>query len=273
MRVLLFKEETGNYKDALTNGGYDTIFIPVLRSISVDISRLRELIGKGAHDYDAVLVTSQRAVQAWKEASLGVDSPTIRSVEHSLMIEVDYVHSWSSIPFYSVGPSTSNALQSLKDTINPDLAPRDVLGGEESGNGNQLAEYILSCEKKPRTILYLVGDKTASELSDILQDHRVEITRLQVYATQQIASEEIETTLKQKGCTATDWSVIFSPSGANVIVPAIKNLKIDTKLASIGPTTTRRLQEMQMDVDAMPARPDARQLTEEMHKSDAVDRT
>lgn len=189
------------------------------------------------------------------------------------MIEVDYVHSWSSIPFYSVGPSTSNALQSLKDTINPDLAPRDVLGGEESGNGNQLAEYILSCEKKPRRILYLVGDKTASELSDILQDHRVEITRLQVYATQQIASEEIETTLKQKGCTATDWSVIFSPSGANVIVPAIKNLKIDTKLASIGPTTTRRLQEMQMDVDAMPARPDARQLTEEMHKSDAVDRT
>lgn len=82
MRVLLFKEETGNYKDALTNGGYDTIFIPVLRSISVDISRLRELIGKGAHDYDAVLVTSQRAVQAWKEASLGIDSPTIRSVEH-----------------------------------------------------------------------------------------------------------------------------------------------------------------------------------------------
>ncbi|TIB98793.1 tetrapyrrole biosynthesis, uroporphyrinogen III synthase [Wallemia mellicola] len=257
MRVLLFKEETSNYKDALTEGGYDTLFIPVLRSISVDIPRLRELIHKSAHDYDAVLVTSQRAVQAWKEASIGIDSPI----------------SWSNIPFYSVGPSTSNALQTLKDTINPDLAPRDVLGGEESGNGNQLAEYILSREEKPRRILYLVGDKTASELSNILQDHGVEITRLQVYATQQIASEEIETTLKQKECTDTVWSVIFSPSGANVIVPAIKNLKLDTKLASIGPTTTRRLQEMHMDVDAMPARPDARQLTEEMHKSDTVDRT
>lgn len=69
MSVLVFKEQSENYKTALERINYRPIFIPVLKSIHVDTPTLSDLISKGAEDFDGVVVTSQRAVEAWKEAA------------------------------------------------------------------------------------------------------------------------------------------------------------------------------------------------------------
>lgn len=145
------------------------------------------------------------------------------------------------------------------------------MGGEESGNGVKLADYIVSSNKNPNRILYLVGDKTASDLSNILQQNGVEVTRMQVYATQALTTEEIQARIQNTDAADSKWIVVFSPSGANVIIPAIKNLGLDMKVASIGPTTSRHLHEkMDTLVDAVPTKPDAELLAEEMFRSDMI---
>ncbi|TIA70645.1 hypothetical protein E3P92_02569 [Wallemia ichthyophaga] len=148
------------------------------------------------------------------------------------------------------------------------------MGGEESGNGVKLADYILSNhkdgnDKKHNRILYLVGDKTASELSNILQDNGVLVDRLQVYATKRLSVEQLQFNIHKANAGDAKWIIIFSPSGADVIIPAIKEMELNVKVACIGPTTSKYVQEiMQVCVDAVPAKPDAQLLAEAMSRVD-----
>ncbi|TIA89006.1 hypothetical protein E3P99_02266 [Wallemia hederae] len=262
MHAIVFKEESSNYKTALENIDISTTFIPVLDSSLVDIPALSKLLASSADAFDGVVVTSQRAVEAWRVAATAVQ-------------DVSEQH-WSNLPFYSVGPSTSSALQSLSHSLTPPFSPKHILGGEESGNGAKLADYILSHEGSTqrshgtRRILYLVGDKTASELSSILEANNVYVERRLVYATQPITAENVERRIQESDSTSADWIVVFSPSGANVIVPAIKRLGMAAKVASIGQTTSRRLQELYVSVDAVPAKPDAQLLADAIRESMAV---
>ncbi|KAL5525024.1 HEM4 [Sanghuangporus sanghuang] len=88
--------------------------------------------GPAFHGYNGVIVTSKRAVDAWAAASKKVPVPA------------DERAHWTDIPFYAVGGATAQAVRDLSNSGAPHLAPRQVLGGEESGTGEQLAHFILT---------------------------------------------------------------------------------------------------------------------------------
>ncbi|KAL5478717.1 HEM4 [Sanghuangporus weigelae] len=88
--------------------------------------------GPAFHGYKGVIATSKRAVEAWAAASKKVPAPA------------DERAHWTDIPFYAVGGATAQAVRDLSNGGAPHLAPRQVLGGEDSGTGEQLAHFILT---------------------------------------------------------------------------------------------------------------------------------
>ncbi|EJD05127.1 uncharacterized protein FOMMEDRAFT_105376 [Fomitiporia mediterranea MF3/22] len=146
--VLLLRapSEAANTNNASVNGStsqdpYEKALAPAT-SVPVyeTVQTLEELqwileTGPSFHGYMGVIVTSKRSVDAWAAAARKVPPP------------VDERAHWTNIPFYAVGSATGSAVRDLTNTLAscaPHLAPREVLGAEESGTGEQLAHFILA---------------------------------------------------------------------------------------------------------------------------------
>ncbi|TIA70644.1 hypothetical protein E3P92_02568 [Wallemia ichthyophaga] len=67
--AIVFKEYSDIYNSAIERARFRPIFVPVLNSIHGDIDELARVMSDGAGAYDGVVVTSQRAVEAWKSAA------------------------------------------------------------------------------------------------------------------------------------------------------------------------------------------------------------
>ncbi|EST09086.2 Tetrapyrrole biosynthesis, uroporphyrinogen III synthase [Kalmanozyma brasiliensis GHG001] len=147
--------------------------------------------------YRGMIVTSQRAVEAY--ISAGVKAQDI--LRSQSKTSSSSPTQWTRVPFFAVGPATSSALRTVP--LAPWLRPRLVMGGEATGTGETLARYVirhfsspsildqnsdlLSAEQAP-PLLYLVGDKNASTIPDMLSSASpptgpVPFEELQVYET------------------------------------------------------------------------------------------
>ena len=147
---------------------------PVLAHRSVSVPKLSEIIAAQEDTYDGVIITSQRAVESWTEACLAaMPSLRARGVRESR---------WTSLPFYTVGPATSNSLRSAR--IAPVLAPGNVIGDENTGTGELLA-HVIAQRSRSQHLLYLVGDKTSRGLTQTLSEIAPDVIleRLMVYET------------------------------------------------------------------------------------------
>lgn len=156
---------------------------PILGHRTLHLDELAQRIERAAvreEAFDGVVITSQRAVQAWKEAS--------ERVRHARALDPF----WTKIPFYAVGPATANALRNAGAP--PPLMPTVVLGGEDAGTGEALAHFVAKlCEgRPPQRLLYLVGDKHSSAFEDTLRALNAEIylDTLCVYETCRSAALE-----------------------------------------------------------------------------------
>lgn len=164
--------------------------------------------------YRGVIVTSQRAVEAYTSAGLKA-METMRANGKS---SASSPTQWQRVPFFAVGPATAAALRSMP--LAPWLRPRQVMGGDATGTGEALARYVirhfsgpslvdpiqdkgLEDPSVPRTLtdkdldmhlsdpqslLYLVGDKNAPTIQDMLgrvkhPHERIPLDELQVYET------------------------------------------------------------------------------------------
>ncbi|PWZ01117.1 hypothetical protein BCV70DRAFT_159266 [Testicularia cyperi] len=151
--------------------------------------------------YRGVIATSQRAVEAYTEAGVQAQN-VLRSKGKSSSSSPTQ---WNRIPFFAVGPATASALRSLP--LAPWLRPRLVMGGEATGNGDALARYVVRhfsgpslidsghnndssehCATLPDRLLYLVGDKNATTIPDLLLQSAqppasIPLDELQVYQT------------------------------------------------------------------------------------------
>uniref|UniRef100_V5EF40 Tetrapyrrole biosynthesis uroporphyrinogen III synthase domain-containing protein n=1 Tax=Kalmanozyma brasiliensis (strain GHG001) TaxID=1365824 RepID=V5EF40_KALBG len=132
--------------------------------------------------YRGMIVTSQRAVEAY--ISAGVKAQDI--LRSQSKTSSSSPTQWTRVPFFAVGPATSSALRTVP--LAPWLRPRLVMGGEATGTGETLARYVirhfsspsildqnsdlLSAEQAP-PLLYLVGDKNASTIPDMLSSAHV----------------------------------------------------------------------------------------------------
>ncbi|KAJ1019002.1 hypothetical protein NDA18_006153 [Ustilago nuda] len=147
--------------------------------------------------YRGMIVTSQRAVEAYVSAGVQAQE-LLRSNNKSSSSSPTQ---WNRVPFFAVGPATSSALRAVP--LAPWLRPRLVMGGEATGTGETLARYVirhlstpsilhhnshLHTAEQASPLLYLVGDKNASTIPDILSHASpptgpIAFEELQVYET------------------------------------------------------------------------------------------
>ncbi|KAF2807864.1 tetrapyrrole biosynthesis, uroporphyrinogen III synthase [Mytilinidion resinicola] len=263
--ILLLKTKSSphdgyeEYFSSFDYGSFDPVFVPVLehRFKNDSLQKVRECVASGglaakeAEDfiskYGAVIFTSQRAVEAFTKVINHIRSTTPGSLDGLLP---------ASTPLYVVGPATARGLRSLN--------LRCPILGEESGNGEALAAFILNhydtihkgSPKPP--ILFLVGEKRRDIIPKTLEseslplERRSKVDELVIYETAEMQSfkshfssiwkQNTERGLEQQ------WVVVFSPTGCKAMLESLDMLdgngkvKSDPKrqgisIATIGPTT------------------------------------
>jgi uroporphyrinogen-III synthase len=236
------------YFNSIGDGTYSPGFIPVLEHQFIDsaLGQIRSLLSSGGllsgsqRQYGGVIFTSQRAAEAFTDVFRGFNRPNEIIDERAVI--------------YVVGPATKNALTIL-DASCPLL-------GEETGNGDALAAFILddynirwqNAEEKPG-LLFLTGEKHRDVIPKTLQTEslplarRISVTELEVYKT--IEHPEFENAFRKEWSKAGDneqWVVVFSPSGCQTVLKILglldetsgkhdRSRRSSTKIATIGPTT------------------------------------
>jgi uroporphyrinogen-III synthase len=267
-------------------GGYQPCFVPVLEHqfredafIRIhDMIKSERLVSPNKiaspGQYGGIIFTSQRAVEALSDVVRRLRQESF-SFQNTLS---------NKIPFYVVGPATARGLRTL-GLENP-------ICGEESGNGEALASFILKdynslwkevASPKP-PLLFLVGEQRRDIIpktlqSDALhQSQRIGVEELVVYETGEMQSFRADFTTQwsenvQRGCS-TQWVVVFSPTGCKAMLESlnlldsetgmVKTAKLDKcqnriLIATIGPTTRdylRREFDFEPDVCAQVPSPE-----------------
>jgi len=248
---------------------YEPSFVPVLehrfreKALS-DIHNLISCAGFATpHEsgkYGGIIFTSQRAVEAF--------TGVIRRLrEESRLVTVEEL--LSHVPFYVVGPATARGLKALGLSC-PIL-------GEETGNGEALASFILGdynsrwtspSQKCPKPrLLFLVGEQRRDIIPRTLQSenlepsHRIGVDELVVYETGEMHSfkSDFASRWMENFHSGHDiqWIVVFSPTGCRAMLESLSLLDPDTGMAvanhqtgegrtfiaTIGPTTRDYLRQ------------------------------
>lgn len=279
-RVLVLKDRSVNlenggqrdpYEIAFENAGYTAHFLPVLSHKLVNLDKIarvitaeeeiqesfvvsqssQEISTARSSDIDSsqkfagVVFTSQRAVEAWAEAGKRV-----------LASNTALKTTWQSIPFYAVGPATASALLRLDDRLRPPFS--SILGADETGNAVKLASFIASQKSNGSNapLLYLSGDKRKDTLESLLRERGIRLHEVQAYETFQSPTfEEDHRKAQENGPFA--WIIFFSPSGAKMLLPLLResDLAPSPSMAAIGPTTRDYLLSQKVQVAAMAESP------------------
>lgn len=168
----------------------------------------------------------------------------------------------NDIPVYTVGPATSFALRSI-----PAKQPLQIFGSE-CGNGEALAQYMLShyntwhsSRQAPTSrlppVLFLVGETRRDIIPKTLMNpelpmkQQIRVDEVEVYGTGVMESfyDNFVHLLQNSKEKALRWVVIFSPTGCEaallalgILDPTTKKVKKsyekgNTHVATIGPTT------------------------------------
>lgn len=181
-----------------------------------------------------------------------------------------------NIPLYTVGPATARSLSYLRDKY----LPSATIHGAETGNGENLARYILehynSIYKPEKQVmdgrdvrkpglLFLVGEQRRDVIPRMLMDaglpfsERIGVDEVVVYETGEMGSFEGEfagIVERFGGGGGVLWVVVFSPSGCEGMLRVLGLGPFDRGdgagngtrkrrvfVATIGPTTRDYLRE------------------------------
>ena len=156
--VTLFKEadEKDVFSVRLSQCGFTVRCIPVLTT-KLSVASVSEALCNDDLEFDAVVLTSQRACNALKEAVAKL-TPTQQAR--------------LCVPYYVVGRRTAD---SLRDAL-PDL-PEELILGSDTGSAEKLAPFILQhlppkvisanlkCAPK---VLFFCSDKRLDALPELL---------------------------------------------------------------------------------------------------------
>lgn len=278
----------------LSNGKYQPLFVPVLDHIFRDdplralrrhaerfafaggspADARRKATNNPAKRYGGMVFTSQRAVDAFATVVAKLDPAKLAALFDAEM------------PIYVVGPATANGVRALG------LQCKVV--GEETGNGEALADFILGWHstlsrevthldgvKLP--LLFLVGEQRRDIIPKTLQsddlppEQRIQVTELIVYETGEMATFEEEFTnlirVAKSKRVREQVVVVFSPQGCEAMLAALGWLDprsgefneglrevmsgpMTTRIVTIGPTTKEFLSEqLRFDPDDVAATP------------------
>lgn len=287
--VLLLKDPSEHpssdpYAAAFLSASYIPHWVSPLSTVPTHEDALRSIVGNGAKNrWRGVIITSKRAVVAWKAASSGIHKDGTGGKGKEKEVEVD--EGWKDVPFFAVGPATAEALSTV-----PGPSKSLILGAEESGTGSSLARFIIShfaSLPSPSTtllpLLYLTGDKRSPALPEALSSARppIPFVEQEVYATapSPTVATEISTLLDSLD-EPPRWVILFSPSGAKAVLPVLKERGLlavagassgarKVRIAAIGPTTETWLKDNHGLVpDAVAAKPEPSALVEAIVAAD-----
>jgi uroporphyrinogen-III synthase len=222
--VFLFRsgEEADPYEKLLDAEGFEARSIPVLQFELLNDESLRRTLER-PKDYDGIVVTSPRAVDALADAISWLPS------ENML---------WHAKAVFAVGPRTAEAAR--------EIGFEPV--GEDSGSAENLAAFI-SRRHLARPLLFLSGDRRRGTLPDVLKEAGIGVEEVCVYRTVPRTDLDLRTSGKP------DWAVFFSPSGLEAVESA-RGLDLHAiSIAAIGETTAEALREAGYHVRATAARP------------------
>lgn len=200
-----------------------------------------------------IIITSQRTVECLNECIL----PVLDAEHKSLLLNK---------VIYTVGPATAEYLQQS--------GFKNIRGGKEAGNGNILADIIISdlqhstedfLLKNHGPILFFVGQIRKDIILKKLSKSDISIREVVVYDTKELQDNVIRFQECVKN-SVTNYVVVFSPQGMNEIVDYLKDQPNSSKfrIASIGPTTKKYLEEKGLSNVIVSPKPDAVSLLNEI---------
>jgi uroporphyrinogen-III synthase len=213
-----------------------------------------------------------------------------RCLSSPIIALTDFLAKWNNTAFYVVGKATATAFRSSS------IPPSRILGAD-SGTGEALARFIVSNHDTHHdgdygiqpSFLLLTGDKNRDTISVILTEAGFNFRKLQVYGT--TATSNLDTNMASameamKGSTLEPskgydqfdsstvgqespykkpWIVFFSPSTADVVIPAIRQNPLSSfRIATIGPTTAAHIRSLNYDVCVSSPKPDPGVLAESL---------
>lgn len=240
------------YAAALEQRGYEPVMLGVLEHTLDNVDALVEVARTRREDYAGVIVTSQRAVEAWARATADA--------------------AWTDVPFYAVATATADAL------VRAGVPAARIIGAEDAGTGERLASFMLDrLQDIPpdRPLLYLVGDKRRDTIARALADGGIAVEEMQVYSTRVRRAFPLDFRIALVAAlerSATVWLALFSPSGLDGALPLIRELGAvhRVRLAAIGPTTRDALVSAGLVAHAVAPRPDADALARALSIADRV---
>ena len=291
------------YFSTLRNGKYKPVFVPVLdhmfrddalRTLRRSAERFafaggspadlrRQATNNPAKKYAGIIFTSQRAVDAFGTVIAKLDPTKFEALFDREM------------PLYVVGPATARGVKALG-------LPCPVVG-DETGNGEALADFILDYQNKLSQevthlngrrlpLLFPVGETRRDIIPKTLQSdtmppaQRTAVVEVIVYETGEMTTFEEDFSdllqVAKKAGVKEQWVVVFSPQGCEAMLSALGWLderggkysegrrqvmsgSITTRVATIGPTTRDFLvQDLGFEPDVCAERPSPEGLGEGM---------
>lgn len=251
-----------SYRDLFTNHpSFDPYFVPVLqhRFVPPGLEKLQSLIQSRSISNDdnarfgGLIFTSQRAVEAFTK--LHQDHQQTSTWAHL-----------KDVPVYSVGPATTRGLRAVE------MSSEGLqVFGEETGNGEALAHYILDHyhgwypNRDPKPGLFFpVGEQRRDIIPKTLMDgtlppnRRIDVHEEIVYGTGVMESfpEDFASVLEETKHAEERWVVVFSPTGCDHMLRGLgllddrpEGIETDAKrdgktfVVTIGPTTQAYLRD------------------------------
>lgn len=235
-RILLLRAEadltatkrssaSDSYSDAIQNeffGDFEVVQVPVLKFDFINLDLLSQ---KLSGNFDGIVMTSPRSVeavaQAWG-ADEGSDSICSKWTEEKRC--------------YVVGEMTALKVKEMLGWKSSNVI------GSEAGNAASLAVIIGENEKPGSKLLFPCGNLKRSELEDGLKRDNIELEAVVCYETK--PREDFHKILaNDNDGNFFDFVVFFSPSGVKSAFKALLNTCPGSKVIAIGPTTAESLKE------------------------------
>ncbi|KAJ2303776.1 uroporphyrinogen-III synthase [Coemansia sp. RSA 2706] len=275
--VILFRDQDrgDSYSKLLQESHAAVETIPVLdHRYLLAAADIADIIHRHSHDtnYSAIIFTSQNAVKALAGAAAEWQSQPDTSME-----QADRAAEWRrflALPIFVVGKATAAACSAhLLDHS----AASDIRGDQCGQAAVLLPEIIRFCRQqrqrlanKPQ-LLFFCGDQRRDTLpGGIAGSHEADLRQIisyttagrQVRAVTDELADAMGRIVTRSGRISLVWMVVFSPSGARVIVPALRALerkglvcpeRIQSsgaavyRLAAIGKTTASELVTLGID--------------------------
>lgn len=245
MKVLLLKNKTAQldkYEIAFEDNGFEPFFIPLIKHTHVP-EEIMDLVHDKAYleNLSNIIVTSQRTVECLSESVLPNLTPSLREALLNKTV-------------YAVGPATRDFLLRV--------GFKTVKGGDDAGTGSILADIIyndLLAEDdridNHRELLLLVGEIRRDIIPAKLSNKGLKVREVVTYKTVDLNDNADRF---KDAASPNSWMVLFSPQGTGEILELWKNkLAEDIKIASIGPTTEKYLNENGIQPHVVSAKPDA----------------